>query len=84
MSRLSELENDAKLVGMTVSTYSPGDGVTRYRFFRIEDKSTYFGPANGIHTVLGLGNAEEFLAGAHIGYGRARHEGNTWGKTDDI
>ena len=67
MTRLEELQQDAARVGMFVRTYSPGDGVTRYRFFRISDteqeRQTYFGPANGAYTALGIKEAETYLAG---------------------
>ena len=58
-TRLQELEEYARGVGLWVSAYSPGDGTTRYRFF---DKAgnTYFGPQSGIHTALGLKKAWDF------------------------
>jgi hypothetical protein len=50
----------ARDAGLFVASWSPGDGVTRYRFF---DKpgNTYFGPQNGICTELGLKKAWKFL-----------------------
>lgn len=61
------LAEDAKAAGLYFRTNSPGDGVTRYRFFKAEadgsEPNGYFGPANGIHTALGLKGAETFLAG---------------------
>jgi hypothetical protein len=61
-TRLQELQDYAKTAGLYVSTWSPGDGTTRYRFF---DKpgNTYFGPANGIYTALGLKDAWNYLYG---------------------
>lgn len=47
-------------------TYSPGDDVTRYRFFKKvddEEKSGYFGPENGIYTALGIREAYAFACG---------------------
>ena len=69
MTRLQELEVEARRAGFLVRTYSPGDGVTRYRFFRIDDTpdgvhQDYFGPASGIYTALGVKEARAFLAGA--------------------
>jgi hypothetical protein len=69
MTRLQKLELDAHRAGFIVRTYSPGDGVTRYRFFRIDDcpkgvGQNYFGPANGTFTALGLKEARTFIAGA--------------------
>ena len=50
--------------GYAVCTRSPGDGVTRYRFFKGAPKNqSYFGPHNGIVTVLGLKAAETFARG---------------------
>jgi len=50
--------------GYTVRTYSPGDGMTRYRFFHnAPANQSYFGPDNGIYTALGMGEAEHFAAG---------------------
>lgn len=60
ITRLQELQDYAKSVKLHVASYSPGDGTTRYRFF---DKpgNSYFGPASGIHTALGLKNAWNFV-----------------------
>lgn len=47
-----------------VHTWSPGDGITRYRFFKGAPKSqTYSGPDNGAYTALGLKEAETFASG---------------------
>lgn len=71
MTRLQELELEARRAGLLVRTYSPGDGVTRYRFFRIADCAEgvavdYFGPYNGAYTALGLKEAHSFVAGASV------------------
>jgi hypothetical protein len=71
MTRLQELELEARRAGLLVRTYSPGDGVTRYRFFRIADvpegeRQGYFGPANGCYTALGLKEAYTFVSGASV------------------
>ena len=59
--------------GYHVETYSPGDGVTRYRFFDLAEmdrkrvpmsEQTYFGPLNGVHTALGLAAAKKWLSNA--------------------
>lgn len=60
-TRLEELEELAKERGLYVRTWSPGDGQTRYRFFK--EPSGYFGPHDGIYTALGLKEARTFLAG---------------------
>lgn len=63
-SRKELLAEDANRVGLFVRTYSPGDGLTRYRFFKkSQGKSSYFGPHNGIYTALGIKEAETWLSG---------------------
>jgi hypothetical protein len=63
-SRREYLDEDATAVGLYVRTYSPGDGLTRYRFFKKSKvKNSYFGPQNGIYTALGMKEAETWLAG---------------------
>jgi hypothetical protein len=72
-TRLEELEEYAKGVGLLVKTYGPGDGVTRYRFFekkKVPADQSYFGPANGIHTALGLKKAWDFAYAYAAGAGR--------------
>jgi len=50
--------------GYAVRTWSPGDGVTRYRFFKdAPPNQSYFGPANGIYTALGYKEAVTFASG---------------------
>jgi hypothetical protein len=62
ITRLDWLREDTKKAGLYLATYSPGDGVTRYRFFN-KPGSNYFGPRDGIYTALGIKEAEIFLAG---------------------
>lgn len=66
-SRLNCMIQNAHALDLHVSEWSPGDGVTRYRFFKKAGNS-YFGPDNGIHTVLGIKEAETFLAGYAAGH----------------
>jgi len=62
-TRLDKLRADLP-PGYAIYTYSPGDGVTRYRFFKnASPKQDYFGPANGIYTALGYAEAEAFAQG---------------------
>lgn len=61
--RYETLRNIAQGVGLYVSTYSPGDGVTRYRF-TFEDVD-YFA-TDGIYTALGIAEAEAFVLGARV------------------
>lgn len=60
---ISEL---AAHVGLFVDTCSPGDGVTRYRFFTEDGNSYHSGPSDGIWTALGPKEARAFLAGYRI------------------
>ena len=62
MNKFQELQDRIKEHGLYVSTWSPGDGVTRYRFF---DKpgNGYFGPGDGLFTALGRREAMGFVAG---------------------
>ena len=61
-NRKEQLSTNAARVKLYVRTYSPGDGLTRYRFFKKKGNS-YFGPDNGIYTALGIKEAETFLDG---------------------
>ncbi|KKM00094.1 hypothetical protein LCGC14_1807920 [marine sediment metagenome] len=62
MTRKEQLQEQAKAGGLIVREWSPGDGVTRYRFFHdTEERQTYFGPKNGLFTALGIREAESFL-----------------------
>lgn len=71
-TRKDALNEMAHAAGYLVERYSPGDGVTRYRFFDLAEmqrkgvsaqEQTYFGPLNGVHTALGLAAAKKFLTG---------------------
>jgi hypothetical protein len=66
VTRYEELSERAAKVGLYVRTYSPGDGVTRYRFFG-DPANTYFGPDNGVHTALGIGAAHAFVDAFAVG-----------------
>ena len=60
-TRLQALSDAARECGLHVDTWSPGDGVTRYRFF--DKPSGYFGPHSGIFTALGFKKAAVFVRG---------------------
>ena len=48
----------------SVFSYSPGDGVTRYRFFKDATASqNYFGPNNEEFTALGFNEAISYANG---------------------
>lgn len=74
MTRYDELKQACEEVNLWIACWSPGDGVTRYRFFE-EPGNTYFGPASGIHTALGWAQANLFLTGFAQGYHHAKQEG---------
>ena len=56
----------AKVMGLHVSTWSPGDGVTRYRFHRTNED---YNSGNEVQTVLGRKAAMLFLRGVQVGRG---------------
>ncbi len=73
MARESEVKQKAKIVGVALRMYSPGDGVTRYRFFRIvpamkDTHFDYFGPFGSLDTVLGAKAALDWLEAFHLGW----------------
>lgn len=68
--RKLEIERLAGMAGFHVATYSPGDGLTRYRFF--DEPSSYFGPASARYTALGIREAETFALGLAYGATTAR------------
>lgn len=64
MNRRRFLEDQATLVGLKVYTWSPGDGVTRYRF----SLSPYgYEADSGLFTALGLAEAFVWLKGYRSG-----------------
>jgi len=65
-SRKARLMRLAKEAGLHVATYSPGDGVTRYRFFKSKKPVSYF-QQTGLYTALGLLEAEAWLSGYRRG-----------------
>jgi len=72
MTRITKKDIEDCLDGSSiyVKTYSPGDGQTRYRFFRKDpngkELSGYFGPENGVFTALGSSEAYSFARGCRI------------------
>ncbi len=68
-TRRAELDSLAHRAALTIRTYSPGDGITRYKFFKetVGPDQDYFGPENGIHTALGISDAFTFLHGVRVG-----------------
>lgn len=73
-TRRDELQRLAHAAGYHVEAYSPGDGMTRYRFFDLAEmdrkgvsvkEMSYFGPLNGVDTALGLAAAKKWLSKSH-------------------
>lgn len=74
---LKTIREAAARVGLHVAAWSPGDGQTRYRFF-VNPGNDYFGPENGIKTVLGKKNALAFIEA--YGHGKPRGNPGAFGK----
>ena len=64
MSAYDTLHDRAHELGLCIGRWSPGDGVTRYRFFASKDHShlDYFS-GDGMFTALGIKEATIFLRG---------------------
>ena len=70
MTRREELYDRGLDVGIAITEYAPGAGVTRYRFFKYVpgERADYFGSGSELHTALGIKEAETILTGIEIGY----------------
>ena len=63
-SRQDTLRKGAAKLNLYVGAYSPGDGMTRYRFFESRGgKPISYFQQEGIYTALGIGQAETWLSG---------------------
>jgi hypothetical protein len=71
MTKFEEVRAIAATAKLYVDSYSPGDGVTRYRFMTTD--VDYFA-TNGVFTALGIGDAMTFAVGAMTGYQQAKEE----------
>ena len=49
--------------GLHLATYSPCDGMTRYRFFQHDQRFEYFASSSELFTALGRKEAITFLRG---------------------
>jgi len=65
-SRRTRLMRMASESGLYVATWSPGDGATRYRFFKNKKPVSFF-RQSGLYTALGLSEAETWLSGYRRG-----------------
>lgn len=61
---MNGIEKESSRLGLYVSAYSPGDGITRYRFYTTPKR---FFHGDGIFTALGKREALIFLRGIEIG-----------------
>ena len=69
---IDEARESLEPMGLTIDTWSPGDGETRYRFLPLGH--SYFSH-DGIATVLGKGKADIFLTGLIQGFERGKQNG---------
>ena len=60
------IQEYARTLGLHVSMWSPGDGITRYRFYYEESD---YNAGMEIKTVLGRKDAALFLDGVKVGKG---------------
>jgi hypothetical protein len=71
MTTEKEVQQEATRLGVPLSTYSPGDGITRYRFGG--ESNEYFA-SSAWTTVLGARDALTWLAGYGHAASRAREQ----------
>ena len=73
-TKLDVLNAELKNYGLSIDSYSPGDGVTRYRFFDFpedSERATDYFAGYGIFTALGWKEAITFATGYCRGMERA-------------
>jgi hypothetical protein len=70
--QLNAMERAASLFNLSVATWAPGDGVTRYRFFKASGHGPYadYHQGNAVYTANGRGEAMKFLKAYGIGRSR--------------
>jgi hypothetical protein len=70
--KLNAMERAASLFNLSVATWAPGDGLTRYRFFKASGHGPYadYHQGGAIYTANGRGEAIKFLKA--YGVGRSR------------
>lgn len=64
-TRIQELEERCREKGIGVGTWSPGDGITRYRFFTSTEAADYF-RGDGDYTALGWKEACAYACGRGV------------------
>lgn len=65
----TQLEAYAHELGLSVSTWSPGDGATRYRFHVLANSPADYHSGSELFTALGRAEAVTFLRGFAAGKG---------------
>ena len=74
MTRYQNLQLKAKQCGLSVAKWSPGDGMTRYRFYVTglynDEGADYFALMNPTFTACGLGDAHTWVNGYRSGLHR--------------
>jgi hypothetical protein len=63
MTSVKQINKIANSYGLNLYTYSPGDGVTRYRFAEQFSGQTCYFSGNGLVTLLGRKEARLWLLG---------------------
>ena len=66
-ARTSDILQEARDKGLRMATYSPGDGVTRYRFFHAGPGEAEYNSLSWLYTALGAKEAMIFLKGVDAG-----------------
>ena len=77
MKRIDMLRSLAKEAGCYVAEWSPGDGVTRYRFYHGTQPRQYYDEVNPCYTALGYREALTYLHGRVAGYQAGREACST-------
>jgi len=67
MATAKEVRKLAERAGVYVDTWSPGDGVTRYRVARVPGDYYSWSHNDRLETCLGARDALLFLRGVHMG-----------------
>ena len=71
MTKIEQLREMGQRGNFYVGTYSPGDGVTRYRFTSGTDSINYFAMSS-FYTALGFREASAYAEGRLAGYWDAK------------
>jgi hypothetical protein len=68
---LNAMESAAAAVGLLVTTWAPGDGMTRFRFFKAKRGERYadYHQGDALYTANGRGEAMKFIQSYGIGRG---------------